>query len=67
MTSGNDALKGAAREALKKQSQEPMRKRLLSAKTKVILEERKTWYPQLNEAERKEYQHRIGRAAREDW
>ena len=39
----------------------------MSAETKAILEERKIRYPHLSEAERKEYQQRIGRAAREDW
>ena len=39
----------------------------MSAEAKAILEERKICYPHLSEAERKEYQQRIGRAAREDW
>lgn len=60
---GERCCKGSAQE----KSQEPMRKRHLSAEAKAILEERKTRYPQLNKAERKEYQYRIGRAAREDW
>ena len=46
--------------------QVPMCKRHMSAETKAMLEECKTCYPHLSEAEWKEYQQRIVRAARED-
>ena len=62
-----NALNSTAEEVLEKQTQAPMCKRHMSAEAKAILEERKIRYPHLSEAERKEYQQRIGHAAREDW